>query len=476
MFIESESGLSDMGDFAAIAALIGAAAHELVLFAAVLFLIGGLDDLLVDLVWTTHALWRHLFIFTRHSRADLTSLALPERSGWLAVFVPAWREDAVIAQMLSTALERFDHSDYTLYVGVYPNDPATIAAVASVAEHDSRIRMMVNARPGPTTKADCLNALWRAMRRDEAARGKSVKAIVLHDAEDYVHSGELKIFDTLIERFDLVQLPVLPLIDKGSRWVSGHYCDEFAEAHGKSVVAREVLGAAVPSAGVGCAFARDALDRIARAKGGLPFDSDSLTEDYELGLRIAEQGGSGIFVRLPAKRGGKPVAVRAHFPSTVSAAVHQKSRWMTGIALAGWDRLGWRGGPSEFWMRLRDRRALIAVVVLAAAYAGLLLTVAAFVLQPLAGISAPPPSRAMTLLLQVNAALLGWRLMVRAAFVTHAYGLAEGLRSIPRVLIANIIEMMAARAAVMRYLRMRRGGAIEWGKTAHVFPETAPVE
>ena len=40
---------------------------------------------------------------------------------------------------------------------------------------------------------------------------------------------------------------------------------------------------------------------------------------------------------------------------------------MTGIALAGWDRIGW-GGRQRFgdhWMRMRDRRAPLAVLVLA---------------------------------------------------------------------------------------------------------------
>jgi len=36
---------------------------------------------------------------------------------------------------------------------------------------------------------------------------------VPHDAEDVVHSAELRVLDCLIERFDLVQLPLLPLID-----------------------------------------------------------------------------------------------------------------------------------------------------------------------------------------------------------------------------------------------------------------------
>src|SRR3546814_12598229 len=105
------------------------------------------------------------------------------------------------------------------------------------------------------------------MMAEERATGIRFKAVILHDAEDVVHSMELRIFDRLIERFDMVQLPVLPLIDPRSRWIAGHYLDEFAEAHGKDLVVREALGASVPSAGVGCAIRRDMIDSIARQIG-----------------------------------------------------------------------------------------------------------------------------------------------------------------------------------------------------------------
>jgi hypothetical protein len=38
-------------------------------------------------------------------------------------------------------------------------------------------------------------------------------AVVLHDAEDVVHPLELTLFDQLIDRAGLVQLPVMPLVD-----------------------------------------------------------------------------------------------------------------------------------------------------------------------------------------------------------------------------------------------------------------------
>jgi len=458
-----------------LAAMTAAIAHELVLFAAILFLIGGIDDLVVDIIWIVRTLWRRATVYRRHQRATLASLPAPRSPGRLAVFIPAWHEDEVIGRMIQTALDRFDHDDYALYVGCYPNDSATWEIVAGIAKRDDRVKLVVNMREGPTTKADCLNTLWRALLSDEIAEGWRAKAVILHDAEDIVHSGELRVFDTLIERFALVQLPVLPLIDRGSRWISGHYCDEFAETHGKALVAREAIGAAMPSAGVGCAFARSALGGIAALKGGSPFDADSLTEDYELGLRITELGGRGIFVRLATRSKGGLVAVRAHFPATLADAVHQKSRWMTGIALAGWDRLGWQGGPAEFWMRLRDRRALLAAIVLSAAYAGLCLTALAWILAWLTGVPVAP-SPGLGILLLANSVLLVWRLGLRFAFVARDYGWREGLRAIPRVFVANIIAMMAARRAIGRYLAIRRNEAPVWGKTRHFFPETAPVE
>jgi adsorption protein B len=462
-----------MGEAAAYG-LLAAAAHEVLLFAAIGLLIGGLDDLVVDAIWIVLGIRRRA---ARWPRADIANLAAPAAPGRIAVLIGAWDESAVIGAMLRHALATFDHDDYRIYVGAYPNDPATIAAVEAVAREDERVRLVIGRRPGPTTKADCLNQIWRVLRVDEVAAKKAYKAVVLHDAEDVVHSGELRAFDTLIERFDLVQLPVLPLVDRHSRWISGHYCDEFAEAHGKQLVVREAIGAGIPSAGVGCALSRAALQRIADAGGGDPFDADSLTEDYEIGLKLGDFGMRGIFVRLPVAGGRSLVAVRAYFPATLKTAVRQKTRWLTGIALSGWERLGWRGGIAESWMRLRDRRAVLAAIVLAAAYAALALEVVAMAWRYAADrpvfVGVGPW---LTLLLQVNLALMLWRIAMRVAMVRAAYGWGEAWRSVPRMIVGNIVAMMAARRAVFHYAGMRAKRPMAWDKTVHVFPATVPAE
>ena len=447
----------------AILPAIDAVAREATLFAALGFLIGGLDDLLVDLVF----LWSRL----RNWMKPAPRRAPLRNGGRIAVFVPAWDESAVIGAMLRTALARYDYADYRLYVGVYPNDPATIDAVSSVAATDGRVCMVVNDRPGGTTKADCLNAVWHALLRDEAIEGEA-RAIVLHDAEDMVHPDELAVIAAWLTDHQAVQVPVLPLPDPRSPLIAGHYLDEFAEVHAKNLVVRETLGAALPFAGVGCAIDRALLGRIAEARGGLPFDESSLTEDYELGLTVAAMGGRTKLARH-RDAAGRLVAVRSYFPSALPAAVRQKARWMTGIALAGWDRTGWarKGSIGEHWMRMRDRRATLAIPVLAIAYLALIAWGLSLAAHLATGTPVPMPQGAPHWLLAANGALLMWRIAIRASFTGAAYGRIEAMLSVPRLLVANLVALLAARRALAIYLPTLRGQRPVWDKTAHHFPD-----
>lgn len=442
---------------------VDAVAREAMLFAAIGFLIGGIDDLAVDLVF----LWSRLCRWWRPEphRAPLHD------GGRIAIFVAAWDEAQVIGPMLRTALARYVYADYRIYVGVYPNDPATIAAVGAVAAADDRVRMVVNPRPGATTKADCLNAIWRALLRDENAEGP-VRAIVLHDAEDVVHRDELGVMAAWLADHQAVQIPVLPLPDPRSPLIAGHYLDEFAEAHAKTLAVRETLGAALPFAGVGCAIDRALLGRIAHARGGLPFDESSLTEDYELGLTVAAMGGRTKLARM-RDTGGRLVAVRAYFPASLGAAVRQKARWMTGIALAGWDRTGWARGGSigEHWMRMRDRRATLAIPVLAIAYLALVAWGLSLSVHLATGTALPAADGALRALLVANLALLGWRIVMRMRFTAHAFGPVEALLSVPRLFVANLVALLAARRAIAIYLPTLRGKPPVWDKTTHHFPE-----
>ena len=240
------------------------------------------------------------------------------------------------------------------------------------------------------------------------------------------------------------------------------------------MLVRSAIGAGLPLAGVGCAVSRDLLDRIAAARDATPFDASSLTEDYELGLTIAAMGGRTRFALVSEAAGGAPVAVCAYVPATFDAAARQKARWLLGIALAGWDRNGWGTSRNlgEWWMRMRDRRAPLAMLVLLAAYLALVAWMALYLLSQ-AGVPMAPIDDGLAALLAINGAFLLWRLAMRAAFVARRYGWAEGLRSMPRMLVGNIVAMAAARRALVRYVAMLRGAPARWDKTAHQFPEAA---
>ena len=442
--------------------------REATLFAAVGFLIGGLDDLLIDAVYFVRYGWRKL-----KRKGDPTLADLPPPRGRFAVFVPTWQESGVIAPMLLTALDRFACSDVTIYVATYDNDADTVAAVERVC--DERIRLVVNPRPGPTTKADNLNACWRALIADEQASGRAFDAVVLHDAEDVVHAGELAVYSAWLTDFDAVQIPVAPLPDANSRYVGGTYIDEFAEAHGKFMVVRQALGAGLPFAGTGCAIRRTMLGRVADARGGVPFDAESLTEDYELGLTIAAMGGRSAFAWVTEADRRTPVAVRAYFPGQLGAAIRQKARWMIGIALAGWDRTGWgrAAALSEHWMRMRDRRAPLAVLVLFIGYAAFVLWAVSWVAHALTATPAMELGPILRVLLWVNGALLGWRLLVRAVFVAKAEGWRDGLRAVARMVVGNVIGLLAVQRALVLYVAMLRGAPTRWDKTWHKFPASS---
>ncbi|MBW8755587.1 MAG: glycosyltransferase, partial [Sphingomonadales bacterium] len=255
------------------------AEHELLLFASFWFIVSAVDELAVDGIWA----WLRLTGRARDRHLP-QGYEMRPLSGRAAVLVPAWHEHQVIGDMIAHTLQAWPHEALTLYVGCYRNDPATLAAAMAAAPDDPRVRLVINDRAGPTTKADCLNRLYAALATDEARSGEPFSSIVLHDAEDMVHPAALAVIDRALAEVDFVQLPVRPEPQPDSPWIAGHYTDEFTEAHAKALVVRDALRTSIPAAGVGCGFARATMARLAaqRMAEGFsgPFASECLTEDY----------------------------------------------------------------------------------------------------------------------------------------------------------------------------------------------------
>jgi len=122
-------------------------------------------------------------------------------------------------------------------------------------------------------------------------------------------------------------------------------------------------------------------------------------------------------------------------------------------------------------MRMRDRRGPLAALLLVAAYLAALLWSQLWLAEAL---GAPIKARldpALVMLLMINGWLLAWRVLMRACFTAYAYGAGEGLMSIPRLVVGNVIAMLAAARALSLHVG---GGAKRWDKTQHIFPAELP--
>lgn len=439
--------------------------EELLLFSAVWIIVGAIDEVVMDIVW----IWLRLAGRAKTGRLPEGAAEAP-LAGNAAILIPAWREAAVIGVTVSHMLRAWRQSDYTIYVGCYRNDPETFAVASAAGGGDPRLRVVTVDVDGPTTKADCLNRLHAALCEDERANGTSYRSIVLQDAEDMVHPAGLAVIDARLAHADFVQLPVRPELQSDARWIAGHYADEFAESHAKDMVVRDTLGAAFPAAGVGCGFSRWLIAAFAEHRGRQgeagPFAADCLTEDYELGLLTARLGGRSRFLRLRDDE-GMLVATRCCFPDNFPTAFRQKARWVHGIAFQGWDRLGWSSRPLDNWMVLRDRRGPLAALVLTASY--LLIFVEGLLrIGGWAGYPAKAPlTPAIETMLVTCLYILCWRAVFRAGFTAREYGWLEGVLSIPRTAVGNLVAIVAGRDALAAYVRSLFGGRVVWNKTEH---------
>ena len=440
---------------------------ELLLFALFFFIIGSIDDLLVDFYW----FWFRLNGKICTPTIETGEWAGKPLTGDAAIFIAAWNESAVIGDTIAHTLVAWPQERLRLCIGCYRNDPETIEAVMAASGGDRRLRLVIHDCMGPSTKADCLNRLYAALQADEERSGQLARMVVFHDAEDMVDPAALTLLDAGVTQADFVQLPVLALPQKDSRWLGSHYCEEFAESHAKAMTVRGALGAALPGAGVGCAIRRSALLAMAAERGPSgPFNAKALTEDYEMGVGLGRFQANSAFIRR-RHRNGELVATRAYFPSRLDHIVKQKTRWLHGIAFQGWDRLGWRSGqaikPVELWMRLRDRRGPLSALVLLAGYAVLALSAVLWGGSLMGKVEPLQISPLLQAILWVNLAAFLWRLVMRYAFTAREFGRAEGVRAILRVPIANIIAIMAGRRAVIAYIVSLFGGEAKWEKTPH---------
>jgi bacteriophage N4 adsorption protein B len=459
---------------------------------AFVILVSSIDDLFIDAWYWTREIKRALTVKRRYKPLRPEQLRdRPEQH--IAIMIPAWLEYDVIAAMLENMVKVLDYRAYTIFVGTYRNDAATITEAERMRRRYKQLVRVEVPHDGPTCKADCLNWIVQAIFAHEAQHGIEFAGVVLHDSEDVLHPLELQFFNYLLPRKDLIQIPVASLERDWSDLVAGVYMDEFAEWHGKDLVVRESLAKTVPSAGVGTCFSRRALLTLAAETNNQPFNTQTLTEDYDIGVRLAAHGMYSILARFSVEYRVKrvtwfgfgkekevivrmPLCVREYFPNTFRTSYRQKARWSLGICFQGWAYFGWYGSLADRYFLLRDRKGAVTAFVAIFAYV-LLAQYVLFEVAKAGGLmrlSYPPLLSThgwIGTLLELNAVALVLRIGQRAYFTGRVFGWEHGFLSIPRMVIGNFVNFMAMARAWKQYLsHLFLGTRLVWDKTMHDFP------
>lgn len=445
-----------------------------------LFLIGSLDDLLLDFI---HTLFR-----LKPQKVSMTEWIkwknLPESP--IAVMIPAWQEYDVLEAMVKTNLKRLQYQNFHWFIGVYPNDEKTLSiALRMQADYPEKITVVINHLPGPTSKAQCLNRILEVMTegiRQSEQNGDTPwipRFVAIHDAEDVIHPLSFKAINAQDQDLDFIQVPIFSLPVPTSQWVAGTYLDEFADIHLREIPVRQKLRMPIPSAGVGTFFSFRILDVLGR-RFGTWFEEGNLTEDYEVSMKIARLNGKQKFMLLQDPL-GEMIATREYFPSDFGRSIRQKTRWTTGIGLQ--TMLKWGNYASPFvnanWKTLmgryglwRDRKALWANPLVFIAWAVMLVSVSMSFANP-NWMNSLKENELLLTLMNLNLVLFMIRLVQRLRFTTKLYGIKHGLLTPFRLILGSIINGVAALKAISQFNsanKENKSDKIIWDKTEHVFP------
>ncbi len=472
------------------------------LIIVVLYLLMGIDDF----VWDIAGLFRRRSY--KEQLLDLHKLdSTPPKL--LAIAIAAWHEDNVLGDVIDNVLSSvlYPKSMYHIFLGVYPNDPATISVAESLAARYPNVHVVINDTPGPTSKAQNINYIYRSIRRFEEERGWRFASLSIHDSEDVVHPYEFKVTNYLLDTHKAIQFPVFPLMPmpRFSNFfrniTASTYADEFAENHFTTMVGRYSSGAFVPSAGTGFVLSHDVLDLFG---DGDILPQDSLTEDYRVSLTLYEKGIQLYYVLEQIPRVGNDnrlhwdfIATRSMFPNTFKTAVRQKSRWILGITMQSFrfrEIFASNGLPvSARYTLYKDSKAKIANLLAMVGYP-LLVYFIVSLFVPLLPIY---PIFSLSWWLSV---FVTFMMLERQAFRIAAIYRVYGLRSVffgcllpplmpLRLIWGNIINLAATLRAYRQYNAARRGGAkrqtrkekkaapaeasapkkLAWSKTDHQF-------
>lgn len=434
----------------------------------------GLDDCVIDVA--AAFAWMRVGWNRRTESPSERDLAAAQPRH-MAIYVATWKEHRVIQNMLDNNVARVRYPRVDFFVGAYPNDAPTLAAIREAMKRHPNVHLSLCPHDGPTSKADCLNWIYQRMILREKEAGIRFDMIVTHDAEDIMDPDGLSWINYYAQWNEMIQIPVLALPTPLREITHGVYCDEFCEYQHKDMMARSVMGGFIPSNGVGTGVSRRALELLAATYSNCIFEPTCLTEDYENGFRVANLGLRQKFIPIHVRH-GRAIATREYFPRRFADAVRQRSRWVTGIGLQSWEFHSFGETMQNWYWFWRDRKSLVGNIVgpmtnLVFLYGLITLgwsasTHRGWVLGHETAWLAPEAAAGIGLQILHTA--------IRIWCSARIYGLRFAAGVPVRLVAANWINCFATCQAIFTYtLTKLRGQPLSWTKTDHAYPKRAAL-
>ena len=253
------------------------------------------------------------------------------------VLVPAYDEGDVIQQSIASIREaKYPQSRLNLYILVEPDDRKTRSALEALTDTYSFTETVVpTSYPGTPNKPRALNYGF------EHTEGDIVGVI---DAESVVSADLFQKIAVAIARegCDFAQ-GLVDMTNEGDGWINTLFRAEYGYWYAVVVPAFHRVDYPIPLSGTTCFFRRpileklsekgskrymDLWDRAARKRffenglnGNVPWDPSNVTEDFELGLHLWEQGYSfGLVDSVTTEES----------PLTIGRWTKQRTRWQKG--------------------------------------------------------------------------------------------------------------------------------------------------
>ncbi|WP_310621572.1 glycosyltransferase [Flexibacterium corallicola] len=452
--------------------------QALFLLAAYIFAFSGVDDLFVDIFYYircagTIGPWANI-----NEMDLLKKLGTPEELP-MAIMIPAWDEADIIRPSVSRIINVLTYSEYDIFIGVYPNDLETQSEVEHLRLKHKNVHRVITSSSGPTCKADCLNDIVSHIFDYEKKTGKLYHGFIMQDAEDIIQPNCLHLFNAALTKYDAVQLPVLSLPRTNKSPTAGHYMDEFAEYHSKEVLVRSIITGTVAGAGVGTGYSRRTLEKAVEIQGST-FNVGTLTEDYDLAMRLHRQKVNHTFLWVKSKETSdySPFHVtQEFFPSDLWQSIRQKTRWTIGIGFQGWQQLGWKGNLADKYFFWRDRKMIFFSHAIFVGYLAMFLYGALWLYHILFPFGYQIPAlldenSPFWIIIWFNIFLFFHRLIQRHIWTGYHYGWKYLPPVTYRYILSIIINYVAMCRATITWLKHRiNKKVIGWDKTAHDFPD-----